>query len=175
MLRLLIFGNSGSGKSTLAHEVAKRLQLDHLDLDTVAWKPDSPGTREELENSKRAILEFCDTHPNWVVEGCYADLLRHATAIATHLCFLNPGTEQCQTNCRNRPWESHKYPSKSAQDKNLNMLLDWVAQYEAREDEFSLAAHRNIFDSFNGPKFELCALHAYGQMIAQLAHFPREK
>lgn len=155
MLRILVFGNSGSGKSTLANSIAKLPNLAHLDLDTVAWKPGEPGVREPLRKSFEAIDQFTDAHQNWVIEGCYSSLLEYAADSANEMIFLNPGVHACQENCRARPWESHKYESKEAQDKNLSMLLDWVAQYETRDDEFSLQQHRMLFDSFDGAKSEL--------------------
>lgn len=74
---------------------------------------------------------------------------------ATQLIFMNPGVETCIDNCRARPWESHKYASKEEQDERLDFLLDWVKEYETREDEFSLEAHRKLFDQFTCLKLEV--------------------
>ncbi|MBK1876258.1 hypothetical protein [Pelagicoccus mobilis] len=155
MLRIIVFGNSGSGKSTLAASIAKLPDVAHLDLDTVAWKPSQPGVRETLHTSFEAIDSFTDAHSSWVIEGCYSTLLDYAADEANEMIFLNPGITACQENCRSRPWESHKYESKEAQDKNLSMLLDWVAEYETRDDEFSLQQHQMLFEAFDGTKFEL--------------------
>jgi adenylate kinase family enzyme len=155
MPRIIILGNSGSGKSTLARALAATSQVAHLDLDTLAWQPATPPTRRPLQASIAAITEFMDTHDAWVVEGCYADLLAAAAARCTRLVFLNPGAEACSANCRARPWEPHKYPSPEAQDRNLDMLLAWVRDYETRNDEFSLQAHRRLFDGFAGERLEL--------------------
>lgn len=45
--------------------------------------------------------------------------------------------------------------SKEAQDHNLPMLLDWIADYETRTDGFYLSDHRELFDSHRGQKQEL--------------------
>ena len=95
-----------------------------------------------------------ETHSEWVIEGCYSSLLTMALPFANEIHFLNPGVEVCQTHCRNRPWEPHKYSSKQAQDKNLSMLLKWVADYTERDDEFSLKAHQELFRDFQGTKTE---------------------
>jgi len=155
MLRILVFGNSGSGKSTFATCIAKHPGVAHLDLDSIAWKSGQPGVRESLHTSFEAIDAFIDTHRSWVIEGCYSTLLDYAADTANEIFFLNPGLDACKDNCRRRPWETHKYESQEAQDKNLEMLLEWVAQYETRDDEFSLQQHRMLFDTFDGPKFEL--------------------
>ncbi|MDQ8179341.1 AAA family ATPase [Pelagicoccus sp. SDUM812005] len=161
MTRTIVFGNSGSGKSTLARRIAEQSQAAHLDLDTLAWK--APAVREELSVSEKRIRDFIAAHEDWVIEGCYASLIEIAAAHAQEIVFLNPGTATCQENCRSRPWEPHKYASKEEQDKNLEMLLGWVAQYESREDEFSLAAHQKLFRAFEGQKREITSNEEAGQ------------
>ncbi|YCM46067.1 hypothetical protein V2O64_08560 [Verrucomicrobiaceae bacterium 227] len=153
MKRLVIFGNSGSGKSTLAQSYAKAFKLKHLDLDTIAWS--SPGIRKEIEVSLTELSAFISRNNGWVIEGCYGSLLSKAVGAANEIIFLNPGIESCLANCQSRPWEPHKYESKAEQDHNLKMLLNWVAEYHSRTGEFSLTAHREIFDSFSGIKQEL--------------------
>jgi adenylate kinase family enzyme len=154
-MRVVIMGNSGAGKSTLAMRLAREHDLAHLDLDTLAWLPTTPPQRAPLADSLASLSTFARDHERWVIEGCYADLLAAAAERSTLLVFLNPGTEACVANCRARPWESHKYASKEAQDANLPMLLDWVRAYATRDDEFSLRSHRAVFDAFTGTKREL--------------------
>lgn len=127
----------------------------HLDLDTLAWEAANPTTRRRLDESLAAITIFMDASESWVVEGCYADLIAPVIARCTRLIFLNPGIEACVRNCRTRPWEPHKYPSRAAQDKNLEMLVGWVREYANRQDEFSLRSHRRLFDDFQGDKVEV--------------------
>ena len=155
MQRILIFGNSGSGKTTMARELARTHALTHLDLDQLAW--DTPGVRRPIADSAAAIDAFVTEHPEWVIEGCYGDLLEIVVPHATELRFLNPGVDACIANCRSRPFEPEKYPTKEAQDEKLAFLLDWVRQYDARTDEYSLRRHRRIFESFAGPKHEVGA------------------
>lgn len=153
MIRIVIFGNSGSGKSTLASCYATIPGVGYLDLDTIAW--DTPGVRKETAESIEELHTFMRDRESWVIEGCYGSLIAEAAKTATEIIFLNPGIEECRKNCRARPWEPHKYESREAQDANLEMLLQWVAEYETRTDEFSLPAHRQIFESFGGKKQEL--------------------
>ena len=155
MHRVLIFGNSGSGKSTLANEKAELLSCSHLDLDTVAWAEGcNTPTRRPLVDSEKLIEPFLANNNYWVIEGCYSGLLDLVIPHCTEIIFLNPGVETCTANCRNRPWEPHKYDTPEAQDANLEMLLSWVEQYAQRKDEFSLQAHRRIFDDYAGTKRE---------------------
>jgi len=154
MHRIVIFGNSGSGKSTLARQFSSKHGLAHLDLDTLAWQESTPPARKPIEESFAEIKLFINNHQNWVVEGCYSDLLSMAMKTASEVIFLNPGVETCMDNCKNRPFEPHKYQSKDEQDKNLGMLLDWVGQYPDRVDEFSLKSHQKLFSDFAGKKTE---------------------
>jgi len=154
MKRIIIFGNSGSGKSTLAKEYTDKYELEHLDLDLFAWEDTNPPQRKALKESLKEIDAFINQNENWVIEGCYADLLSPIADQASKMIFINPGVKTCIENCKKRPWEPHKYESKEAQDKNLEMLIDWIKDYENRNDEFSLQAHRKLFDQFEGNKVE---------------------
>lgn len=154
MKRIVIFGNSGSGKSTLAKALAEVHGAKHLDLDTIAWERDRPGVRADFRESRRALLRFIEQTESWAIEGCYAELLKVAGHHCTEMIFLNPGIETCVLNCKARPFEAHKYASPAAQDANLKMLVDWVGEYERRDDEFSLRAHRKLFDAHAGRKVE---------------------
>lgn len=152
MTRFVIFGNSGSGKSTLAKELALANHLAHLDLDTVAWKPIMPPVRLSILESSKSINDFLLVNSDWVIEGCYADLLALVIPQADELIFLNLPVSACIENAKNRPWEPHKYKSKAAQDSNLNMLINWIAQYTTRNDTFSKVAHEKLFSDFQGKK-----------------------
>jgi adenylate kinase family enzyme len=150
--KILIFGNSGSGKSTLAKKLCAANELAHLDLDTLAWKPTSPPQRKPLSESEQEIAKFMGLNDGWVIEGCYADLLQMAVIQANEVIFMNLPVEICIANAKNREWEPHKYVSKSAQDANLSMLIDWIAQYPKRTDTFSLAAHQDLYIKYPGKK-----------------------
>lgn len=150
--RILIFGNSGAGKSTLAKSLCRAQCLAHLDLDTLAWLPTLPPQRKPLTQSATAIAEFIAANNGWVIEGCYTDLLEIAAPDASDIVFLDLPLHECIANARARPWEPHKYATRAEQDANLDMLIDWIAQYTTRDDTFSHAAHRDFYARHAGPK-----------------------
>ncbi len=150
--KILIFGNSASGKSTLAKALAESAGLAHLDLDLLAWQATNPPTRKPLAESAQAIELFTKQNTSWVIEGCYSDLLALVEQQANEIIFMNLPVQACLSNAKNRPWEPHKYESKAAQDENLAMLLDWIAQYEIREDTCSKAAHLKLYQGYRGIK-----------------------
>ena len=152
MRKILIFGNSGSGKSTLAKFLCESEKLSHLDLDTLAWEATVPPERNPLIESNKEIQNFIESNAGWVIEGCYADLLEQALPSSNEIIFMNLPIEECILNAKNRPWEPHKYESKEAQDANLEMLLDWISQYNQRTDTFSEQSHRALYEAFSGNK-----------------------
>lgn len=152
MVKILIFGNSGSGKSTLAKKISTTSNVEHLDLDSIAWQPTLPPTRTPVKKSKIQIDEFLNSNEHWVIEGCYSDLLELVISDAEKVIFLNLSIELCTNNAKNRSWESHKYESKEAQDANLDMLINWISHYEIRDDTFSKNAHLKLFSQFSGQK-----------------------
>ena len=152
MRKIVIFGNSGSGKSTLAKKICATEGLAHLDLDSVAWKPTSPPRRAPIAESRLEIDMFTARNDSWVIEGCYSDLLEIVIPRSSEIIFLDLPVEACIANARNRLWEPHKYPSREAQDANLEMLLDWIAQYPQRSDTFSRSAHESLFAGYQGKK-----------------------
>jgi adenylate kinase family enzyme len=150
--RIIIYGNSGSGKSTMARRIMGEDDLPVLSLDDIAWG--EIAVREPLEKSIAAMRAFIDKHDEWIIEGCYGDLVDAALEYCSELVFINPGVDRCVEHCQSRPWEADKYPTQAEQDKHLAFLIDWVKQYDTRDDEFGLARHRAIFDGFEGLKRE---------------------
>jgi hypothetical protein len=150
--RVLIYGNAGSGKTTMAREVATALGVPRLCLDHIAWG--ETAVRRPLDDSLADLRTFIASNPGWVIEGCYGDLIEAALPHCTDLRFLNPGIEVCIQNCHKRPWHPEYCASPEDQQRFLAPLIDFVRQYETRQDEYSLARHRAIFDSFVGTKKE---------------------
>ena len=122
------------------------------DLDSIAWLPTNTPKRAPLSQSAEQINRFTLAHNEWVIEGCYADLVEIAMVRATEMIFLNLSVDDCIANARNRPWEPHKYPTKEAQGKNLEMLIDWIRAYPERDDTCSLQSHLDLYERFNGIK-----------------------
>ncbi len=156
-MRVIVIGNSGAGKTHHATELAAANDLAHLDLDAVAFIAEQAGVRRPLEDSVADVLAFCDANPRVAIEGCYGDIAAalDGTVEGLGLVWLDPGLDVCLAHCRARPWEPHKYPSKDAQDANLEMLLGWVASYETREDWGSRWGHQQVHDAWSGPKQHL--------------------
>jgi adenylate kinase family enzyme len=154
--RILIIGNSGSGKTTMARALAAQWGVPVLSLDAIAW---AEGVqRRPQDDCTHDILKFINEHEQWIMEGCYASLAEAALPHCTELLFLNPGIEVCEANCRARPWEPDKFATPTEQDAMFANLIDWVRQYDTRQDEFGLKQHRAIYNGFAGAKREVKTL-----------------
>jgi adenylate kinase family enzyme len=170
-MRIAILGNSGSGKSTLARWLATRSGAPVLDLDTVAWEPQQAGVARPPAAAEQDVDAFCAQNPSWLIEGCYANLIAASLTYAPRLVFLNPGEAACLAHCRKRPWEPHKYASKSDQDQRLAFLLSWVSDYYHRDGPMSLAAHVALYARYGGPKSVLDQVPDLESEPAAFAHW----
>lgn len=150
-MKIAIIGNSGSGKSTQARKLAVSSATAILDLDVVFWEPDGLEERPSAERIAD-VRNFCRTHDSWIIEGCYTDLIEASFPWRPELIFMDPGKEVCISNCRRRPHESHKFPTKEAQDEKLDSLISWVSAYYHRDDLMSYRAHIALFGGYKGPK-----------------------
>lgn len=69
MQRISVVGNSGSGKTTLARQLAAKLAIPHLELDSVFHQPGwQPLPRDEF---RRRVSEFTKASC-WVTDGNYS-------------------------------------------------------------------------------------------------------
>lgn len=151
-MRVAIIGNAGSGKSTLAARLSSTNGIRALDLDTIYWEPGQIAVERQASVRAAELCRFCDDPPSWIIEGCYADLVKASFPWSPDLILMNPGLDACLQNCRRRPFESHKFSSKNEQDKMLDPLLVWVSGYYERDGPMSLRAHLDLYERYGGPK-----------------------
>jgi adenylate kinase family enzyme len=158
-MKLILLGNAGAGKSTMARRIIGNADIPRLSLDEITWEQ---GTkRKPLAESLVLLHEFLGAKEQWVVEGCYGDLIEAALPHCTELRFLNPGIGTCVAHCYRRPWETSKFSSAEQQNAMLGRLIQWVKEYETRNDEYGLKRHRQIFDNFPGTKREYTSTASY--------------
>jgi hypothetical protein len=66
--RIAVIGTSGSGKTTVSAEIARRLNLQHIELDAIHWRPGWQGT--PIHDFRAAVAD-ATTGDAWVVDGNY--------------------------------------------------------------------------------------------------------
>ena len=70
MERIVVVGNSGSGKTTLAGQLAEKLGLTHIELDSLFHQPE--WTPRDTEEFRRDLLERMeDAAAGWTICGNY--------------------------------------------------------------------------------------------------------
>ncbi len=151
-MRIVILGNAGSGKSTLAKSLARTQGMPLLDLDTLVWEADQVAVGRSDILVFAELAQFCRESDDWVIDGCYGDLVQAVLPNGPLLIFLEPGRDVCVANCRARPWEPHKYRTQHEQDDHLEDLLGWVRSYYDLAGSMSLMGHRALFAAYAGPK-----------------------
>ncbi len=151
-MKTILLGNAGSGKSTMAKAIMGSTSIPRLSLDEIAW--DKPAIRMPIDQSVDLVTAYINEHKSWILEGCYSDIIEATLPYCEELIFLNPGIDVCVKHCHMRPWEPEKFKSSEQQDANLQNLINWVKEYETRDDEYGLKRHRQLFESFDGNKRE---------------------
>ncbi|PZD75374.1 hypothetical protein C1752_00103 [Acaryochloris thomasi RCC1774] len=152
-MKVILLGNAGAGKSTLTQKLLEKERAAVLSLDEIVFE-EKTANRRPLADSIAAAKRFIACNESWVIEGCYANILEPLLGECEQLIFLNPGVEVCLSHCRSRPWEPEKFDTAEAQSNNFENLIQWVKEYNTRQDEYGLARHQDLFNSFNGSKRE---------------------
>jgi adenylate kinase family enzyme len=151
-MKVIVLGNAGAGKSSFSKLMIEKHPAARLSMDEVAFSGSS--ARRPLQDSIEDVKHWMTGRSSWIIEGCYADIIESILMFCDELIFLNPGVETCVDHCRSRPWEPEKFSSRQEQDENLDNLIQWVRTYAERSDEYGLARHRALYDSFSGKKSE---------------------
>lgn len=71
--RIAVWGMSSSGKTTLAAELARRLGVAHIEIDSIFWRPGWEET--PVDEFRAAIAAALDQNQDgWVIDGNYAQV-----------------------------------------------------------------------------------------------------
>jgi len=120
MNQIMIWGtNSGSGKSTFARLLGKKLNIEPVHLDSIAWKPGWVSAPDEEIQAK--ISEVL-ARERWILEGSYSrhlfdERLRRADTIFffdvnRFVCFYNAVKRRFQYHNKTRPDMGEGCPEK---------------------------------------------------------------
>lgn len=146
--RTLIIGNSGSGKSWLANALSERWACAAIDLDDLHWEPGGYGVRRDKQQAARDVTAVAEVDA-WVIEGVYGWLADFAMPRVTTLIWLDFPVEECLANLNHRGLRG------GGDTQAFRELLEWASAYRERDSSSSWVGHKQIYDSFSGPKFRL--------------------
>ena len=85
--RIVIVGKPGAGKTTLAAELASRLSLRHLELDSINWQAN--WTQLPDSQMREHVSEAITGNANWVLDGNYKAVRDIVWARADTLIWLD--------------------------------------------------------------------------------------
>ncbi|MFX1369943.1 MAG: AAA family ATPase [Promethearchaeota archaeon] len=86
MKRVLVLGPAGSGKSTFAENLAKKLDVPCIHLDSHYWRPNWIGTPKE---EWPGIVQSLVAREEWVMDGNYSTSLEMRIQRADTAIFLD--------------------------------------------------------------------------------------
>jgi len=91
MRRVVVVGTSGAGKTTLARELARRLNVRHVELDAIHWKPNWTSTpSDQMIVEVSAALDAADADTGgWTVCGHYGQVRQVTWGRADTVIFLD--------------------------------------------------------------------------------------
>jgi adenylate kinase family enzyme len=69
MRRISVVGSTGSGKTTFARRLAAKLQVSHVELDSLFW---DAGWTQVDDDTFRARVDAATAGDAWVADGNYA-------------------------------------------------------------------------------------------------------
>jgi len=86
MQKIVIIGTSCSGKTTLAKTISSKLNIRHIELDRLHWKPN--WIKREAEDFKSLVNREIK-EKSWVAEGNYSAVREALWSSSTTIIWLN--------------------------------------------------------------------------------------
>ncbi len=127
MNRIVILGNSGSGKSTLTKQLAARLNLPFLHLDTIVWKHD--WQEDEYSQIENKIKNFI-TQEKWICDGNFLKKVPERFTLCDTIIFLDMNRYRCFFRVIRRYFKYKNKPRESrsiyCNEKLTKDYLRWV-------------------------------------------------
>ncbi|PBK66037.1 hypothetical protein ARMSODRAFT_960487 [Armillaria solidipes] len=88
--RIHIAGNCGTGKSTVAKKLSQLLDIPHVSLDSLFWRPNWEQTPDA--EFKALVSKAMNNNPNgWIIDGNYQSHIgKLVQNTATDIIWLDP-------------------------------------------------------------------------------------
>lgn len=139
-MKIHITGNSGSGKSTLSRQLASKLTIPCVSLDSVVWNPGwQKADREEVHTKLDELLK----PESWIIEGVSTRVLKAADLVI----FLDIPTYQCLVNILSRFWSNgfktrEELPQNCPEYKGAFLALSIALKFNRNTRPLLLSARR---------------------------------
>ena len=100
--RIVVIGTTSSGKSTLAEGLAKRFNLNFIDLDALHWEP---NWQEAPLKVFRARVQEATNVGHWIVAGNYSEVRNLVWPKAEAVIWLDYSLPRIFGRLWNRTWQ----------------------------------------------------------------------
>lgn len=84
-----MIGNSGSGKSTLARILSERLNIPHIELDALNWRPNWKSLSIDEPARWERVVSEAIAGDRWITDGNYSAALPQILPRATDVIWLD--------------------------------------------------------------------------------------
>lgn len=88
MQRIIVVGTSGSGKTTLAKQIAEKMTIQHIELDSLHWDANWTEASPEIMR-ERLEKAMSKAHHKWVMDGNYSRLRDYKWSAADTIIWLD--------------------------------------------------------------------------------------
>ena len=173
--RVHITGAAGSGTSSLGRELARALNVPHLDTDSYFWAPSEPPFTQKRPVEDRLALIAADQvaqgiDGGWVLSGSLDGWGELALGGLDAIIFLTAPTPIRLARLRKREAEKFGARIKPGGDMHHNhtAFLKWAASYD--EPYFSgrsLARHREWLAGRSEPVIEASGAQDLDALVAR--------
>jgi adenylate kinase family enzyme len=136
--RVAVIGMSGAGKTTIAQALAARLDVRHIELDALFWRP---GWQEPDRDVFRAdVIRALDEPGGWVLDGNYSTIRDAVLERADTMVWLDLPMRTClwrvtrravqRARMRELLWGTNREPWRNVVGRNS--LAWWVITNHGR-------------------------------------------
>ena len=139
--RIAIIGSGGAGKSTLARELATKLNIPVVHLDSIFWRP---GWLERPQDEWRARQQELVRSTSWIIDGTHAPTLDVRLEAADTVVLLDLNRLVCTWRVikrRVRYRRSPRFDRAPGCNEHLNWkFVRWVWTYPSQSRPEALQA-----------------------------------